>query len=171
MLINIINIILAVIYIVAIGIVAIIAIIAFIIWLASRSNEKMLREKYGENYDAAMSKEFSDVECKPYPVVIDKKHIDEKYCPNIKLPNFHVRKCISHMRHFTGDTSETVYIEFISLPDQNIFNSCRHVSKVYSDEAGIRHAVIKYMSDEEMIEWSIDIPENSLSAQISYRSM
>lgn len=171
MLINIINIILAVIYIVAIGIVAIIAIIAFIIWLSSRSNEKMLREKYGENYDTAMSKEFADVECKPYPVVIDKKHIDEKYCPNIKLPNFHVRKCISHMRHFTGDTSETVYIEFISLPDQNIFNSCRHVSKVYSDQAGIRHAVIKYMSDEEMIEWSIDIPENSLSAQISYRSM
>ena len=168
---DIINVILAAIYIIAIGIVAIIAIIVFLIWFASWSHEKMLRNKFGENYDAAVSKEFSDVECKPYPVVIDKKYIDEKYCPNVKLPNFHVRRCISHMRHFTGDTSETVYIEFISLPDQNIFNPCRHVSKVYSDQAGIRHAVIKYMSDEEMIEWSIDIPENSLSAQISYRSM
>lgn len=171
MLINIINFILIVISVVAIGIVAIIAIIAFIIWLASRSNDKILREKFGENYDSAISEEFSDVECKPYPVVIDKNQIDEKYCPNIKLPNFHVRKCISHMRHFTGDTSETVYIEFISLPDQNIFNSCCHVSKVFYDEAGIRHAVIEYMSDEEMIEWSIDIPENSLYAQIAYRSM
>ena len=168
---DIINVILAAIYIIAIGIVAIIAIIVFLIWFASWSHEKMLRNKFGENYDAAVSKEFSDVECKPYPVVINKKLIDEKYCPNVILPNFRVKKCISHMRHFTGDTSETVYIEFVSFPDQAVFNSCRHVSKIYSDEAGIRHAVIKYMSDEEMIEWSIDIPENSLSAKMSYRAM
>ena len=164
---DIINVILAAIYIVVLGIVAIVAIVVFLIWL----DEKILRKKFGDNYDAAMSKEFADVECKPYPVVIDRKLIDQKYCPNVKLPNFHVKKCISHMRHFTGDTSETVYIEFISLPDQAVFNSCRHVSKIYSDEAGIRHAVIKYMSDEEMIEWSIDIPENSLSAKMSYRAM
>ena len=117
---DIINVILAAIYIVVLGIVAIVAIVVFLIWL----DEKILRKKFGENYDAAMSKEFADVECKPYPVVTDRKLIDQKYCPNVKLPNFHVKKCISHMRHFTGDTSETVYIEFISLPDQAVFNSC-----------------------------------------------
>lgn len=168
---DIINVILAAIYIVVLGIVTIVAIFVFLIWLDCMLNEKKLREKFGENYDAAMSKEFVDVECKPYPVVIDRKLIDEKYCPNVKLPNFHVKKCISHMRHFTGDTSETVYIEFISLPDQAVFNSSRHVSKVYSDETDVRHAVIKYVNDEERIEWSIDMPENSLSAQILYRSM
>ena len=167
MLLDIINVILAAIYIVVLGIVAIVAIVVFLIWL----DEKILRKKFGENYDAAMSKEFADVECKPYPVVIDRKLIDEKYCPNVKLPNFHVKKCISHMRHFTGATSETVSIEYISLPDQAVFNSCRHVSKVYSDETDVRHAVIKYMNDEERIEWSIDMLENSLSAQILYRSM
>ncbi len=167
MLIDIINIILGAIYVVVGIIAAIVVIFLFLIWLY----EMKLRYKFGKNYDPAKSKEFADIECKPFHFVVNKRLIDKKYCPNVKLPNFHVKKCISHMRHFTGDTSETVYIEFISLPDQAVFNSCRHVSKVYSDETGVRHAVIKYMNDEERIEWSIDIPENSLSAQILYRSM
>lgn len=75
------------------------------------------------------------------------------------------------MRHFTGDTSETVEIEFITLPDQAIFSSCEHVTYIYTDIKGVRHAVIRYDGASEQMQWSIDIPENSLSAKISFLSM
>ena len=152
---------------VLVGLLLLVILFAF----AEISSVKAFRKKFGHNYNMAMSNEFCDVECKPYPCVISRKLIREKYCAGIDLPQFRVIKCISHMRHFTGDTSETVYIEFETLPDQSIFTSCRDLIGIYLDNEGVRHAVIRYFSNDDMMEWSVDMPENSCSARISYMTM
>lgn len=72
------------------------------------------------------------------------------------------------MRHITGDTSESVYIEFDDYPNSSIFNTSIEGVKSYQDDQGIMHSRIEYTNDENHISWSLDMTENSKCAVISY---
>lgn len=91
-----------------------IALIIGVPLLLVKGLEDHRRKKFGDNYELAANSETAPVECEPDTQAIDPEVIKER--TGIEFPPFEVERCVSLLRHFTGDYVEEATIRFEEIP-------------------------------------------------------